>query len=500
MGSTSNSFGDGRCAVEIQFALNGQAHSEDMLAGCAASFEIRAIAKLTRLTDPHGVLLVGVVLGRNEKLSVAFDDSESLSDLSSTLLTTIHSSLRLNSRYYGFDFRGIHSASGVNSPVWCYQHRRGFFIAAPNLYLPEQVVKRIFARASIKEWRLVMSEDSGSDAAKELSKLGAAKGGEARAKKLSPERRREIAQTAIEARWAKAGKATLPKATHAGPVKLGNAEIPSYVLDTGERILSTRGIMSALKRTWRGRKYSGTELPVFLEANNLKPFISDELRLVLTPRIFRANEGAKRAEGFKAEVLPQVCEVYLTARDAGVLTTPQKVVAKQCEILMRGLAHVGIVALVDEATGYQDQRAKDALAKILEAFIAKELRKWISTFPVDYYKQLFRLRGWKFPELPKDQTKRPILVGKITNDVVYDRLAPGVRQRLHELTPRNEKGRLKNKLFMRLTEDVGDPKLREHLASVVVLMKASDTWEQFMNMLDRSLPRYSDTPYLPFQG
>jgi len=91
-------------------------------------------------------------------------------------------------------------------------------------------------------------------------------------------------------------------------------------------------------------------------------------------------------------------------------------------------------------------------------------------------------------------------VGKITNDVVYDRLAPGVRQRLHELTPRNEKGRLKHKLFMRLTEDVGDPKLREHLASLVTLMKASDTWEQFMNMLNRSLPRYSDTPYLPFEG
>jgi hypothetical protein len=139
------------------------------------------------------------------------------------------------------------------------------------------------------------------------------------------------------------------------------------------------------------------------------------------------------------------------------------------------------------------------LSKILEAFIAKELRKWVSTFPTDYYKQLFRLRGWKFPDLPKEQQKRPVLVGKITNDVVYDRLAPGVRQELNRVAERNEKGRLKHKLFQRLTDNVGHPKLREHLASVTSLMKASDSWDQFKKMLDRALPRYGDTPCLPFE-
>lgn len=41
--------------------------------------------------------------------------------------------------------------------------------------------------------------------------------------------------------------------------------------------------------------------------------------------------------------------------------------------------------------------------------------------------------------------------------------------------------------------------VREHLSAVVALMKASKTWKQFMNMLDVSLPRYGDTPYLPFE-
>ena len=37
-----------------------------------------------------------------------------------------------------------------------------------------------------------------------LSSLGASKGGKARAAKLSPERRKEIARNAARARWAKA--------------------------------------------------------------------------------------------------------------------------------------------------------------------------------------------------------------------------------------------------------------------------------------------------------
>lgn len=174
--------------------------------------------------------------------------------------------------------------------------------------------------------------------------------------------------------------------------------------------------------------------------------------------------------------------------------------AGACDLIVRGLAHVGITALVDEATGFQDARARDALAKILEAFVTRELRRWVSTFPADYYKELFRLRGWQFPTLPKDQQKRPVMVGKITNDVVYARLAPGVRAELHRLTPRDEKGRLKHKLFQRLTEDVGHPKLKEHLASVVALMRAADDWDGFERMLNRALPKYADMPLFESVG
>lgn len=61
-------------------------------------------------------------------------------------------------------------------------------------------------------------------------------------------------------------------------------------------------------------------------------------------------------------------------------------IASQAEILMRGFARVGIVALIDEVTGYQRDRKRDALAAILEKYIAKEMRPWLKTFQLEFLK------------------------------------------------------------------------------------------------------------------
>lgn len=192
--------------------------------------------------------------------------------------------------------------------------------------------------------------------------------------------------------------------------------------------------------------------------------------------------------------MPLVCEVYLKARDEGTLSKNQQHVAKQADLLIRGLAHVGIIALVDEATGYQDIRPRDALARILEAFIAKELQPYVQTFPEDYYRYTFRLRGLNYPN---DSVKRPQYFGILTNDVIYKRLAPGVLKELKIVTLRNENGRAKHKYFQRLTSTIGYPKLRELLGAVVAIMKLSRDWYDFMDKLDQQYPRYGDTIPLP---
>ena len=144
--------------------------------------------------------------------------------------------------------------------------------------------------------------------------------------------------------------------------------------------------------------------------------------------------------------------------------------------------------LIAARSPFQDERAKDALSKILQAFISKELQPWVRTFPEDFYKELFRLRGLEYPTLT---VKRPQYFGILTNDVVYRRLAPAVLEELKRVTPRSDNGRYKDKFFQRLTSNVGYPKLREHLGSVVTLMKLSDHWSDFMEKVDRIHPHYN---------
>lgn len=287
-----------------------------------------------------------------------------------------------------------------------------------------------------------------------------------------------------------------PSAAYEGVLTIGDVQIPCAVLEDGTRVLSEREVTKSLGGKRGGshwlRKQAGAELPVYLSANNLKPFIDSDLELALKePILYRPKGGGGVANGLRAEYLPKICEVWLKARSAKVLRAAQQHIATQAEILTRSLAGVAMIALVDEATGYQAIRARHALEEILEKFIASEFRKWAKTFPDEFYREIFRLRRWKYDE---STVKRTPLIGKLTTDVVYDRLAPGVRQRLENLNPRNEKGQRRRKHFQWLTEDIGDPALRAHLASVITLMRVSDDWSPFLKMLNRALPKYKALP------
>ncbi len=317
------------------------------------------------------------------------------------------------------------------------------------------------------------------------------RGGEARAKALTKTVRSEIAKRAAVARWS----AHLPDATHEGELEIAGLNLPVAVTSDGTRLMISKAFMTALGRPWKG-SYARTELPNFIAAKNLLPFVSDELREVLDPVEF-VNKHGQRATGYRAELLPMVCDVYLDARKADVLTESQERVASQAELLIRGFARVGIVALVDEATGYQRDRASDALAKILERFIAKELQPWVKTFPDEFYEQLFRLRGLEFPH---DTVKRPQYFGHLTNDIVYRRLAPGVLEELKRTEPKTPSGKRRGTIQQRLTPDLGHPKLREHLASVCTIMDLSDDYKDFMRKLDKRHPRYGESLEFDFGG
>jgi hypothetical protein len=320
-------------------------------------------------------------------------------------------------------------------------------------------------------------------------------GGNARAKALSTEDRKAIAKKAANARWS----SDLPQAEYEGEFDLGGKSIACAVLPNGKRIITQATFLRTLGRSRSPKAGTGIlstvdGLPFFLQANALKPFIDEDLSMSTTPIFYMGKDGQKQM-GYDAELLPKVAEVYLKFRDSEFTKTKRipgnyEHIIKACDILTRGLARIGIIALIDEATGYQRDRAKDALQKILEQFIAKELRPWVYTFPSEFYEHLFRLRELKFPT---DTVKKPSYFGHLTNDIIYARLAPNVLDEIKKQTPRDDHGRHKHQLHRRLTTDLGHPKLRELLASVVTLMKISNSWTEFKKHLDKVHPKFNTT-------
>jgi len=336
------------------------------------------------------------------------------------------------------------------------------------------------------------------DAAKALSARGAAKGGLARARNMTPEERSASARAAVQARWVKAGKEPMRQATHVGELIIGNAKLKCAVLNDGTRVLNQADFMRAIGRARSPKAGTGVlstvdELPFFLQAEALKPFITDDLRSSTKPIFYLTQNG--QAVGYNAELLIHVCETYLKLRDQSLEDTGKipgryKKIIPACDVLMRALAGVAIVALVDEATGYQYERPRRQLEEYLAKFLSEGLRRWVRTFPGDYFKHLCRLKKVQL----RPDMKLPQYFGHITNDLVWKRIAPGLLKALKER--RSERGSPSNKLHSWTSEDLGRPELLLHLGTVVGLMKIHTDYDEFHAQLDKIAPVYPDNPTL----
>ena len=280
------------------------------------------------------------------------------------------------------------------------------------------------------------------------------------------------------------------------PLVIGDMEIPCYVLEDETRVLSQGGFLQAIGRSRTPKAGTGggvDDLPAFLNASNLKPYLSHIREGVsTTPIPFQMSHSGK-GYGYKAELLPDVCSVYLEARAAGVLLPSQQHIATRAEILLRGLATIGIIGLVDEATGYEWIREERALAKILEKFLDDELQPWTRTFEYSFYLEIFRLKGWG----SVISVKRPQVIGHYTNDLVYDRIAPGVLAELRGRNPVLPQGWRKNRHHQWFTPEFGHPKLRMHIEGVTALMRASGSWESFKRALNRAYPKLDTQLSMP---
>lgn len=341
---------------------------------------------------------------------------------------------------------------------------------------------------------------------------GRAIGGKARAAKMTPDERRASAAKAARARWGARPSGFKLLDGYAGQLNLGGIAIPCAVAEGPKgvvRVLSESGLTNAILGNRSGaskrlKKASvedgGAPLPIFLAPSQLKPFIDKDLRDgPLQP--IEIAEGDKMLRMYDASILPAVCNIWLRAREAGALQSQQLAKAQKAEILMRALAEVGIVALIDEATGFQTDRPQDALQQYLEKLIRKELAAWAKKFPDEFYENIYRLRNWPWAGMGKN---RYSAVAGYTRDLIYERMAPGLLDELAGKSPQAENGHRSNKLHQWLTDDIGNPMLAAHMQSVLTLQRLAVAngwgWQKFIGMVDQVMPKKGASLPLPFEA
>lgn len=315
-------------------------------------------------------------------------------------------------------------------------------------------------------------------------------GGRARAVRMSAKARSASSSRAATARWSVAREIAAGSLT-----RIPGVTIPCAVLDNETRVLSTRGVSRAFGSKKTGTDTTGTgapQPPPFLTSAAMKPFLSDELIVLLnSPIVYLPKIGGRTAYGYDCTVLPLICKAVVAADRDGALGARQAGFAAAAQAILDALVGVAMIALVDEATGYQYRRDRDALARELERFINKKLASWVKTFPDEYYERLATLRGIKV-----DDHHRPQYFGNLTNDLIYSRLAPGVLAELQEKNPPGESGRRRARHHQWLSRDLGHPALREHIAVTCAFMKISPSYEKLIEQLDHVAPRQRANLYL----
>jgi len=329
-----------------------------------------------------------------------------------------------------------------------------------------------------------MADEEASKAAKALSKLGANKGGRARASVLTPSERAAIAKKAARARWAKdepegepeveTGPTpepdSMPFSLFRGTVTIGGVELECHVLNDHRRVLTQREVVKVLTN---GRD-SG-DLNRYLRRN---PLIDDDFTegRRIQFRIPGSAGAVSTPIGYEATLLIEICDFYLAARDEGLLRPSQMNLAKMAETVVRACAKVGIIALVDEATGYQDIRAKRALQLKLQAFIAEDMQEWAKMFPDEFWYELARLEGVRY-----SARNRPLRWGKYVMAFVYDAIDGDVGKELRKVNP-NPRHRKNHHQWLK---EFGREKVNNQIYQVIAIMKLCDDMPDFRKKFER---------------
>lgn len=263
---------------------------------------------------------------------------------------------------------------------------------------------------------------------------------------------------------------------------IGETKLVCSVLNDGRRVIKDTSLFPALDRSRKGEKRIDG-FPAIIGSKSLAELFNklypNQVDIISPFDVAQFN--GRTGKWYDANVLPIICDLYMEAEKENLITPSQEHVLKKAKILLRSLAKVGITALIDEATNYQEVRGKDELQLLLEKFISNELRPYSAEFPHEYFEQLFRLYG-----LPYDPTtnRRPRYFAQFNIKYVYELLPPTVWEKLDEMNPviridGTSRYYRKYCIHQYLTEDKGLRFLREHLQALIPVMKLSKDIDDF---------------------
>jgi hypothetical protein len=266
-------------------------------------------------------------------------------------------------------------------------------------------------------------------------------------------------------------------ADYVGKIHIMGIEIGCAVLSDEKRVFFQREVVGALT----GNKKGGLER--YLKAENLRPFVPDKFAgETWDENVIKFRYGPGITHGFEATDLIDICNMYIQARNAGVLLPSQSRLAMQADIIVNAFAKTGVIAVIDEATGFQTHRKKDALRLLIESYINEEARQWMKEFPDEFFVELDRIYDRK----TTSPNKRPQHYGNFINRYIYEPIERGyVLEELQALNPRNDKGNRSKRLHQFLNEQKGIQILRNRIGKVTALLQVSANKRKFDDLFGR---------------
>lgn len=260
-------------------------------------------------------------------------------------------------------------------------------------------------------------------------------------------------------------------ADYVGKINIMGLELGCAVLSNEKRVFFQREVLGVLTGTRKG------DMRRYFSAENLRPFLPEKYAgEKWDENILKFEYQGKIAFAYEATDLIDICNMYVQARHAGVLHPKQENLAKRADIIVNAFAKTGVIAVIDEATGYQIHRKKDALRLLVETYIIEEARKWMKEFPDEFFIELDRI----YDNPRTSPSKRPQYYGAFINKYIYEPIENGyVLDKLQELNPRNEKGNRPKKLHQFLNDQKGIQVLRHRIGKITGLLQISANKRKF---------------------